>query len=181
MKVVALAYNYKGYNRHPIFFMKAGIIGDGDIIQVPRTETWAEVELGFMVDYDLRVGPYLIANDVTTAYTNFDVHLAQSKCRDTYCPIKAIYDVPDPNDLHLRTIINGEVVHEGNTDDRIFDDEEALCFITQYMTLEPGDIVLTGTPPHNRPLIKPGYIVTVEAVGIGKLTNRVEAWKPSSR
>lgn len=176
MKIVALAYNYIGYDRYPIFFMKAGITSEGEPIRVPKGTVWAECELGFMVDYGLGVGPYLIANDVTMEFTNLDVHLAQSKCRDTFCPIKAIYDIPDPNDVYLRTIINGEVVHEGYTGNRMLNDKDALCFIAQYMTLDPGDIVLTGTPPHNKPLIKPGYIVTVEAVGIGSLTNRVEAW-----
>ena len=181
MKIIALAYNYKDYNRFPIIFMKRGIIEEGDTIRVPRTETWAEVELGFMVGHDLEVGPYLLANDVTTAYTNFDVHLAQSKCMDTYCPIKPIYDVPDPNNVELLTIVNGEVVQKGCTKDRIMNDEYALHWIKRFMTMEPGDIVLTGTPPHDRPLIKPGDIVTVETVGIGSLTNPVELWKPSSR
>lgn len=172
-KIVALAYNYKGYHRHPIIFMKHGLIGEGEAIRVPKGIVWAEAELGFVVDDDLRIGPHFIANDVTLEYPGMDVHLAQSKCRDSFCPIKQI-DVPNPSNVHLRTIINGEVKHEGNTGNRIMNDEETLCFITQYMRMETGDLVLTGTPPHNKPLIKPGDTVTVEAVGIGSLTNYVE-------
>jgi len=174
MKIVALAYNYKGYNHAPIAFLKAGLIPGGNAIVVPRGKVWAEAELGFIVSEGLGVGAYLIANDVTYETKGQDCHLAQSKCRDTFCPIKAIWTPQKPNEVILRTRINREIVQEGNTKDRTLNDKESLRYITQFMTLAAGDIVLTGTPPHKgKTRIKDGDIVTVEAVGLGSVTNVV--------
>ena len=174
MKIVALAYNYKGYGHPPIAFLKAGLIPGGNAIVIPRGKVWAEAELGFIVSESLGVGAYLVANDVTYLIKGQDCHLAQSKARDTFCPIKVVWTPQRPNEVVLRTRINRKIRQEGNTKNRILDDKESLSFITQFMKLNPGDIVLTGTPPHRgKTRIKDGDIVTVEAVGLGSATNVV--------
>ena len=176
MRIVALAYNYRGYDHPPIVFIKDGLMGGGQAICIPKGRAWAEVELGFTVNNTLGVGTYLVANDVTCAIKGLDYHLAQSKCRDTFCPVKTLWTPQDPNDVVLRTRINREIVQEGNTKDRVLDDEAALAFINGFMTLVPGDIVLTGTPPHRgKTRIKDGDVVTVEAVGLGSVTNVVRS------
>ena len=174
MKIVALAYNYKGYDHPPIAFLKAGLISGGNAIVVPKGKVWAEAELGFIVSEGLGVGTYLVANDVTYQIEKRDCHLAESKARDTFCPIKIVWTPQSPNDIVLRTRINREIVQEGNTKDRVLDDEATLAFIKSFMTLVPGDMVLTGTPPHKgKTRIKDGDVVTVEAVGLGSVTNVV--------
>ena len=174
MKIVALAYNYRGYSHPPIVFLKAGATKDNNVIWIPDGKVWAEAELGFVVSDTLGVGAYVLANDVTFEIEGQDCHLAQSKCRDSFCPIKEIETPPAPYDVLLRTVINGRLVQEGNTRDRVLDEDAALRHISHFMTLEPGDIVLTGTPPHRgKTRLQPGDIVDVEAVGLGSLRNVV--------
>jgi len=174
MKIVALAYNYNGYDHPTIAFLKAWLIPGGNAIVIPRGKVWAEAELGFIVSESLGVGAYLVANDVTYLIKGQDCHLAQSKARDTFCPIKVVWTPQRPNNVVLRTRINRKIRQDGNTKNRILDDKESLSFITQFMKLNPGDIVLTGTPPHRgKTRIKDGDIVTVEAVGLGSATNVV--------
>jgi 5-oxopent-3-ene-1,2,5-tricarboxylate decarboxylase/2-hydroxyhepta-2,4-diene-1,7-dioate isomerase len=72
----------------------------------------------------------------------------------------------------LRTFVNGEKVQEGAVADMVWGIDELIADITRNMTLRPGDIVLTGTPWHSRPVF-PGDVVTVEVDGVGSLTNRV--------
>ena len=176
MRIVALAYNYKGYGHPPIAFLKEGLIPGGNAIVIPKGKVWAEAELGFIVSSNLGVGAYLVANDVTVQISKRDCHLAESKARDTFCPFKMVWTPQTPNDVILRTRINREIVQEGNTKDRVLDDEAALKFINGFLTLAPNDIVLTGTPPHRgKTRIKDGDIVTVEAVGLGSVTNVVRS------
>jgi len=176
LKIVALAYNYKGYNHPPIAFLKDGLIPGGNAIIIPKGTVWAEAELGFIVNESLGVGSYIVANDVTVQINERDCHLAESKARDTFCPFKTIWTPQTPNNVILRTRINGGIVQEGNTKDRVLDDEAALKFINSFLTLEPNDIVLTGTPPHRgKTRIKDGDVVTVEAVGFGRVTNVVRS------
>ncbi|HPU15934.1 MAG TPA: fumarylacetoacetate hydrolase family protein, partial [Polymorphobacter sp.] len=68
--------------------------------------------------------------------------------------------------------VNGQRVQNGNTRNFIFGVPTVLAYISQFMTLEPGDIVLTGTPANSRPM-QPGDVVEVEVTGLGRLTNRV--------
>jgi 2-keto-4-pentenoate hydratase/2-oxohepta-3-ene-1,7-dioic acid hydratase in catechol pathway len=174
LRIVALAYNYKGYNHPPIAFLKDGLIPGGNAIIIPKGKVWAEAELGFIVNESLGVGTYLVANDVTVQIGKRDCHLAESKARYTFCPFKIVWTPQTPNDVVLRTRINREIVQEGNTKDRVLDDTAALAFIKSFMTIVPGDMVLTGTPPHRgKTCIKDGDVVTVEAVGLGSVTNVV--------
>ena len=81
----------------------------------------------------------------------------------------------DPEDFSLRTYLNGEVVQEGGSDDLIFSVAYQLADLCRLITLEPGDVILTGTPANSRPM-EPGDVVEVEIDGIGRLSNTVEEW-----
>jgi 5-oxopent-3-ene-1,2,5-tricarboxylate decarboxylase / 2-hydroxyhepta-2,4-diene-1,7-dioate isomerase len=81
----------------------------------------------------------------------------------------------DPEDFTLRTYVNGEVVQEGGASDLLFSVAYQLADLCRLITLEPGDVVLTGTPAHSRPM-EPGDIVEVEIDGIGRLTNTIAEW-----
>ncbi|MFL5962704.1 MAG: fumarylacetoacetate hydrolase family protein [Gaiellaceae bacterium] len=88
-------------------------------------------------------------------------------------------EVPDPHDLHVVQRVNGTLLQDGNTRDLIFDVPTLIAFASAVMTLEPGDLILTGTPPgvdyfrDPRIALQPGDTLEVEVEGIGKLTNPV--------
>jgi len=81
----------------------------------------------------------------------------------------------DPTTLALRTYLNGKVVQEGGSEDMIFGVAYQLADLCRLITLEPGDVVLTGTPANSRPM-EPGDVVEVEIDGIGRLSNTIEEW-----
>ena len=81
----------------------------------------------------------------------------------------------DPTDYTLRTYLNGEVVQEATAGDLMFGVAYQLADLSRVITLEPGDVILTGTPANSRPM-KPGDVVEVEISGLGRLTNTVEEW-----
>ena len=81
----------------------------------------------------------------------------------------------DPTSFTLRTYLNGEVVQEGGSDDLLFSVAYQLADLCRLITLEPGDVILTGTPANSRPM-EPGDMVEVEIDGIGRLSNTVEEW-----
>lgn len=81
----------------------------------------------------------------------------------------------DPTRFTLRTYLNGEIVQEGGSDDLLFGVAYQLADLCRLITLEPGDVVLTGTPANSRPM-EPGDTVEVEIDGLGRLTNTVEEW-----
>ena len=94
-------------------------------------------------------------------------------------------EVGDPNNLELKTIVNGEVRQNSNTSDMIFHCDEIVSYISQHFTLTPGDIILTGTPagvvigypPEKQVYLKDGDVVTIEIEKLGTLTNRMVAEK----
>jgi 5-oxopent-3-ene-1,2,5-tricarboxylate decarboxylase/2-hydroxyhepta-2,4-diene-1,7-dioate isomerase len=81
----------------------------------------------------------------------------------------------DPTDFTLRTYLNGEVVQEATADDLVWGVAYQLADLCRLITLEPGDVVLTGTPAHSRPM-EPGDVVAVEISGLGRLENTVVGW-----
>jgi 5-oxopent-3-ene-1,2,5-tricarboxylate decarboxylase/2-hydroxyhepta-2,4-diene-1,7-dioate isomerase len=124
------------------------------------------------------VGGYTVAND-------WGVHdfrhadrgsMLRVKGQDGFCPLGPVMvdsaDV-DPEDLTLRTFVNGEEVQHGHTGtDLMFSFAYQIADLARLITLEPGDVLLTGTPAHSRP-IEPGDVVAVEIEGIGRLENTV--------
>jgi 2,4-didehydro-3-deoxy-L-rhamnonate hydrolase len=132
------------------------------------------------------VAGYLCANDVSARDLQFaDKQWVRGKSLDTFCPVGPALvpasEVPDPQALVLRTILNGETVQEAPTSNMIFSVAQIVAFTSEAITLEPGDLILTGTPAgvgiFRKPelLLKPGDEVTVEIEGIGTLTNPVAA------
>jgi 5-oxopent-3-ene-1,2,5-tricarboxylate decarboxylase / 2-hydroxyhepta-2,4-diene-1,7-dioate isomerase len=99
------------------------------------------------------------------------------KGQDGFCPLgPALVDAADvdPDDLTIRTLVNGELVQEGNTgSDLLFSFAYQVADLSRLVTLEPGDVLLTGTPANSRP-VEPGDVVAVEVDGIGRLENTVE-------
>jgi 5-oxopent-3-ene-1,2,5-tricarboxylate decarboxylase/2-hydroxyhepta-2,4-diene-1,7-dioate isomerase len=81
----------------------------------------------------------------------------------------------DPTDFTLRTLVNGEVVQQATADDLLFGVAYQLADLSRLITLEPGDVLLTGTPANSRPM-EPGDVVEVEIDGLGRLTNTVVDW-----
>jgi 2-keto-4-pentenoate hydratase/2-oxohepta-3-ene-1,7-dioic acid hydratase in catechol pathway len=132
------------------------------------------------------VAGYLCANDVSARDLQFaDRQWVRGKSLDTFCPIGPALvpasEIPDPQTLQLRTILNGEVVQEAPTSSMIFSVAQIVAFISEAITLEPGDLILTGTPAgvgifrDPELLLQPGDEVTVEIEGLGTLTNPVAA------
>jgi 5-oxopent-3-ene-1,2,5-tricarboxylate decarboxylase/2-hydroxyhepta-2,4-diene-1,7-dioate isomerase len=123
------------------------------------------------------VAAYSVAND-------FGVHdfrhadrgsMLRVKGHDGFCPIGPdMVDAGDvdPTDLTLRTFVNGEVVQEGNTSELLFPFAFMLADLSRLITLERGDILLTGTPANSRP-VEPADVVEVEVEGIGRLANTI--------
>ncbi len=100
------------------------------------------------------------------------------KGQDGFCPIGPALTPAadfDPTDFRLRTYLNGEVVQDGTADDLIWPIAYLLADLCRLITLEPGDVVLTGTPAHSRPM-EPGDRVAVEVSGLGRLENSVVDW-----
>lgn len=135
----------------------------------------SDVSVAEALDY---VAGYTVVND-------WGVHdfrhadrgsMLRVKGQDGFCPIgPAIVDAGDvdPSDLTIRTFVNGELAQEGHTgDDLIFSFAYQVADLARLLTLEPGDMILTGTPAHSRP-VEPGDVVEVEVAGIGRLRNTV--------
>ncbi len=125
------------------------------------------------------VAGFTIVNEVSLAETSFYRPAVKAKCRDTFCPIGPWTvdkeSVSKPNNLSINTFINDTLVHETNTDQLIYSVEEVISYISSFMTLEAGDIIIAGTPERTPDLeIKPGDSVMIDIEGVGRLVNPVE-------
>ena len=106
----------------------------------------------------------------------------RAKSLDTFCPIGpwlvTADEIPDPQSLGIRCFVNGELMQDGNTSDMVFSVAELISFCSQAFTLEPGDVIATGTPSgvgwfrEPRRMLKDGDEVVVEIERIGRLVNR---------
>jgi len=126
------------------------------------------------------VAGYTCANDVGLHdFRHADRgSMLRVKGQDGFCPIWPAVtsgDAFDPTDFTLRTYLNGEVVQEGSAADLIWPISYLLADLCRTITLEPGDVLLSGTPAHSRPM-EPGDVVEVEATSLGRLTNTVIEW-----
>jgi len=129
---------------------------------------------------------YICANDVSGRDVQFaDKQWVRGKSFDTFCPVGPelvpAADVPDPQALRIRAILNGQVMQDSSTSNMVFGVAEIVSFVSQAITLEPGDLILTGTPAgvgvfrDPKVLLQPGDEITIEIEGLGALTNPVEA------
>jgi len=197
-KIVCVGRNYAAHaaEHHaevpaePMLFFKppSALIGSGAPIQLPpgagRVEH--EAELAVVIGRAARRVPreealgvvlgYTCANDVSARdYQQKDGQWGRAKGFDTFCPLGPwIVSGLDPSARAIRCLVNGEVRQASHTGDMVFDVPALIAFISQIMTLQPGDVILTGTPSGVSPLY-PGDVVRVEIEGIGALENPVEA------
>jgi 2-keto-4-pentenoate hydratase/2-oxohepta-3-ene-1,7-dioic acid hydratase in catechol pathway len=176
----------------PSYFMKppSSVSGHGAVVVRPAGCRFLNYEgevavvigrrcRGVAIDAALdHVAGYTVAND-------WGVHdfrhadrgsMLRVKGQDGFCPLgPAMVDAGDvdPRDLTLRTFVNGQQVQEGHTGtDLMFSFAYQVADLARLITLEPGDVLLTGTPANSRP-VQPGDVVAVEVEGIGRLENRV--------
>ena len=195
-KVVAVGRNYSEHAKElgneapsePIIFLKpptAVLAPGGTIVRPPQSQRVDhECELAIVIGRKARnvsksqwrdyVAGFTCANDVTARdLQKKDVQFTRGKSFDTFLPLGPCVETDlDPADLSLVTRVNGEVKQNGRTSAMIFPCDFLLEFITAIMTLEPGDVILTGTPAGVGPLAA-GDRVEVEVQGIGVLRNVV--------
>jgi len=196
-KVVGVGLNYREHAREvgaalppaPVLFLKpaTAVIGPGEPILLPPVSARVDYEAELAVVMGRRgrhipvaqvpeyVLGYTCGNDVTARdLQQKDGQWTRSKSFDTFCPLGP-WVVPglDPSHLGVTCRVNGKVRQEGNTRDLVFSVAELISFISEVMTLEPGDVILTGTPSGIGPL-EPGDVVEVEVEGVGVLSNPVK-------
>ncbi len=208
-KIVAIGLNYEDHAEEtgapipdkPVVFGKYPntIVGPGAPIRIPpiTEQVDYEAELAVVIgeraknvseaealDY---VFGYANSNDVSARDLQFSEggQWTRSKSIDTFLPLGPYVatrdEIPDPQNLYIRAILNGETVQDGTTSKMIFSVAELVSFLSRGMTLEPGDVIITGTPPgvgmarDPQLWMKPGDKITIEIEGLGTLTNPVEA------
>ena len=126
---------------------------------------------------------YVVANDVSARDLQFaDGQWIRGKSLDTFLPVGDLVpasEVPDPQALPIRAILNGRTMQESNTGNMVFGVAQVIAFVTQAITLEPGDLILTGTPAgvgafrDPQVWMQPGDEITIEIDGLGAITNPV--------
>jgi 2-keto-4-pentenoate hydratase/2-oxohepta-3-ene-1,7-dioic acid hydratase in catechol pathway len=197
-KIIGIGLNYrahalemgKGLPEEPLMFLKprSAMIAGGEAIERPAgyERVDYEGELGVVIGQRARRVPreraldvvlgMVCVNDVTVRdLQKRDVQYSRAKGFDTFCPIgPRIVAGVDPTKLALVTRVNGVVRQDSTTADLIFDVATLISFVSNYMTLEPGDVISTGTPSGVGNLV-PGDEVEVEIEGIGVLRNPVIA------
>jgi 2-keto-4-pentenoate hydratase/2-oxohepta-3-ene-1,7-dioic acid hydratase in catechol pathway len=174
----------------PLLFLKppSAIIGNGDPIELPRASSQVEFEgeIAVIIGRTLRrvtvaearsaISGIAAANDVTARdLQKSDGQWSRAKGFDTFCPLGEPGEVPgDLETLEVVTRVNGEERQRGRASEMVFSIPEVLSYASQVMTLNRGDIVLTGTP-HGVGPIANGDVVEVEIVGVSRVSNPVEA------
>jgi len=195
-KIVAVGRNYADHAKElgneapsePIIFLKppsALLSHEGKIVRPPQSQRVDfEGELAMVIGKRARnvkadrwrdfVRGFTCANDVTARdLQKKDVQFTRGKGFDTFCPLGPCIETDlDPADLALVTRVNGQVKQNSRTSMMIFSCATIVEFVTSVMTLEPGDVILTGTPCGVGPL-QSGDIVEVQIEGIGVLRNHV--------
>lgn len=197
-KIICVGRNYAEHAREqnvevpeiPILFMKppSSVIGPGDKIILPpqSRQVEHEGELAVVIgragrwiaaeDALKHVLGYTVANDVTARdLQRRDGQWTRGKGFDTFCPLGPWIETDlDPADVLVQTRVNGEMRQMASTREMIFSVEQLIAFISSVMTLQPGDVILTGTPAGIGPLLD-GDVVEVSVEGIGSLSNPVSA------
>jgi 2-keto-4-pentenoate hydratase/2-oxohepta-3-ene-1,7-dioic acid hydratase in catechol pathway len=206
-KIVCVGLNYRDHAEEqgvelpaePLLFAKwqTALIGPGDPIVIPPLVERCdyEAELGVVIGARVSrvsrenaleaVRGYVCANDVSARDLQFkDGQWTRGKSPDTFCPVGPLVptaEVGDPHTLRIRALVNGEALQDSTTANLIFGVDEVISHITRTTTLEPGDLVLTGTPAgvgafrEPQRYLQPGDEVTIEIERVGELTNPVVA------
>jgi len=194
-KVIAVAINYKGATgqtpnmSEPLVFIKGNnsVAAFNEKVTLPfRSNTWGEAELGVVIrKRGKKIGHhavldhilgYISANDVSCDNVdNRDHHLARSKSADGFCPIG--YYIDTDYEFRNKSIVgyhNDLLLRKGNTSEMIWDPEKIVIWLSSWMTLYPGDVILTGTPSRvrERLFLKGGDTYTVEIEDFPKLITR---------
>ncbi|WP_329394766.1 fumarylacetoacetate hydrolase family protein [Streptomyces lydicus] len=203
-KVVCIGLNYHDHAREtgaatpeePIIFMKAPdtVVGPDDTVLVPRgsVKTDWEVELAVVIGRTARylesdeqalaaVAGYAVAHDVSERAFQIERggQWDKGKNCETFNPLGpwlvTADEVPDPQALGVRLWVNGELKQNGTTAEQIFPVSEVVRYVSQFMTLYPGDVINTGTPagvamgqPEPKPYLRPGDVVELEIDGLGR-------------
>ncbi|MEU4616015.1 fumarylacetoacetate hydrolase family protein [Streptomyces umbrinus] len=203
-KVVCIGLNYHDHAKEtgaeppaePVIFFKAAdtVVGPYDTVLVPRgsVKTDWEVELAVVIGRTARylgsheealahVAGYAVAHDVSER--EFQIERGgtwdKGKNCETFNPLGpwlvTADEVPDPQGLGLKLWVNGELRQDGSTSDQIFPVAEVVRYVSQFMTLYPGDVINTGTPagvalgmPEPKPFLRAGDVVELEIEGLGR-------------
>jgi 2-keto-4-pentenoate hydratase/2-oxohepta-3-ene-1,7-dioic acid hydratase in catechol pathway len=196
-KVVAVGLNYRSHAQElslqlppaPLLFIKpsTSVVGPEASIVYPAMSERVDYEAELAVVIGQRacgLAPeeaaghilgYTCGNDVTARdLQSRDGQWTRSKGFDSFCPLGPwiVTDLPQPNNTNLFCRLNGVQRQAGNTSDLIFDVSTLVSFVSQVMTLQPGDVLLTGTPSGIGPMNR-GDTVEIEVEGIGVLRNRL--------
>ena len=207
-KIICVGLNYRKHAeetnaaipQYPILFNKFNntLTGHGDDIPLPKVSQKVDYEAELVIvigktakyvtkeDALSHVFGYCSVNDLSARDLQLRTQqwLLGKSC-DKFSPLGPYLvsadELGNPNDLDIKCTVNGEVRQHSNTSDMIFHCDEIVSYISQHMTLVPGDIILTGTPegvvlgyPEDKQIyLKDGDIVTIEIEKLGKLTNRL--------
>lgn len=204
-KIVCVGLNYRDHAEEqgvelpkaPLLFAKFAntLCGDGDPILIPDGigHVDAEAELAVVIGETAHgldpgealaaVAGYTCANDVSARDAQFgDGQWFRGKGYDTFCPIGPRIverDALDPSELRVTQRLNGETLQDSSTSNLIFPVADVVAYVSHVVTLEPGDLILTGTPDgvgvfrDPKVTLRPGDVVEVEVEGIGVLRNEV--------
>lgn len=203
-KILCIGLNYHDHAREtgaavpaePILFMKAPdtVVGPDDTVLVPRgsLKTDWEVELAVVIGRELRyaagaqealaaVAGYAVAHDVSERAFQIERggQWDKGKNCETFNPLGpwlvTADEIPDPQALSLRLWVNGDLKQDGTTAEQIFPVVEVVRYVSQFMTLYPGDVINTGTPagvalgrPEPKPYLRAGDVVELEIDGLGR-------------
>jgi len=211
-KFIAIGLNYADHAAEsnlpvpaePMMFMKAlsSLTGPNDEVMIPKdsTHTDWEVELAVVIGKTARyvskedalshVAGFAIANDVSERFNQKQrgSQWSKGKGHDSFCPVGPWLVTPDEvgdhQDLAMFLDVNGERMQTGNTKTMIFDVAELISYVSEYITLYPGDLMITGTPPGvgegkkpNAIYLKAGDTMKLGIAGLGEQNQQVVAWR----
>ncbi|RHW24946.1 FAA hydrolase family protein [Nocardioides immobilis] len=202
-KIVCIGINYADHAaeagmdvpREPVVFLKGAdtVVGPYDDVHIPRGATkvdW-EVELGVVIGRRARylqseedalecIAGYVVSHDVSERAFQLERggQWDKGKCCETFNPVGpwlvSAEEVTDPQSLTLHLAVNGELMQDGSTSDMVFGVASILVYLSQFMVLEPGDMVNTGTPAGvalgrpEQPFLKEGDVVVAGIAGLGE-------------
>lgn len=207
-KLIAIGLNYMDHCREqkvqpptrPLIFAKfpSAIVGPGDVVAWDPAVTQQvdfEVELAVVIGTRTRhateenaldaVFGYTVLNDISARDLQFaDVQFVRAKSLDTFAPmgpaIVTADAIADPQALKLRCSLNGQIMQDSSTSEMIFSVRHLIADLSRFFTLEPGDVITTGTPDgvgvfrSPKVFLKDGDVIVAEIDGIGRLENRVK-------